>query len=131
MAGEYGEAGQQGPSEIWLVWRSFRRARMALWALLLLLVLLGAALHDWTTRSPWARMLWITAAAAAIGYPLRYLLGFRCPRCGGVYLATGGLRDFLGVHRVLWARRCGTCSLRAGHPDTSAEFPDSRPGAAF
>jgi hypothetical protein len=120
-----------GSSDTVLVWRRFRRARLALWGLMLLVAVAGAALHDWMASSFWVRLLWIGAAAIAVGYPLRYLLGFRCPRCRGVYLATGGLRDFLGVHRLLWATRCGTCSLRTGHPDISSDIPDSRPGPAF
>ena len=117
-------------SETSRAWKGFRRARIALWTLVLLLTLSGAILHDWTSRSGWARLLWISAAALAVSQPLCHLLGFRCPRCGGLFFATGGLMDFLGV-RLLWGRRCGTCSLRAGHPDLGSEVPDSRPGPAF
>jgi hypothetical protein len=91
----------------------------------------GAALHDWTSSSSWARVLWVVAAAIAISLPLRRLLGFRCPRCRGLFFATGDLRDFLGVHRLLWGGRCSSCSLRAGHADLASEVPDSRPGPAF
>jgi hypothetical protein len=93
--------------------------------------LVGAALHDWTASSVWARILWIVAAAVAISYPLRRLLGFRCPRCQRLFFATGDVRDFLGVHRLLWGRRCSGCSLRAGHAELGPDVPDSRPGAAF
>jgi hypothetical protein len=111
---------------------------------LAVLVIAGAALHDVTTHSFWAKLLWLGGVVAVIGYPLQYLLGFRCPRCGALYLATGRLGDFLGLGRVLWARRCGNCSLQAGHapaglaaadahPPSSSrsdrELPDSRPAA--
>lgn len=112
-------------------WKGFRRARTALWALVLLLIAAGAMLHDWTLSSGWARLLCISAAALVISQPLCHLLGFRCPRCRELFFATGGLMDFLGVHRLLWGRRCATCSLRAGHPDLTSDVPDSRPGPVF
>jgi hypothetical protein len=97
---------------------------------MLLVAVAGAVLHDWTASSVWARILWVTAAAVVISHPLRRLLGFRCPRCRGLFFATGDLRDFFGVHRLLWRRRCCGCSLRAGNHGGS-DVPDSRPGAAF
>jgi hypothetical protein len=109
-------------------WRDFRRARYALWSLLVLLVALGALLHDMMMRSPAARFVGTSAMVLAVAYPLGFLLGFKCPRCGEPYLATGGLRDFLGLGRILWSRRCGSCSLPAGEgAPSSADFPDSRP----
>ena len=76
-------------------------------------------------------MAWISGVVAVVAYPLGYLLGFCCPRCGEAYLTTGGLRDFLGLGRVLWGSRCGRCSLPAGHRHghsvSSSELPDSRP----
>jgi hypothetical protein len=112
-------------------WREFRRARYLLWGALTVLVVLGALLHDLTTASLAARLAWISAVVAVVAYPLGYLLGFRCPRCGEGYLTTGGLRDFLGLGRILWGSRCGRCSLPAGHRDrravSSSDLPDSRP----
>lgn len=109
-------------------WRDFRRARYALWGLLVLLVALGAALHDLMMRSPAARFVGTSAMVLAVAYPLGFLLGFKCPRCGEAYLATGGLRDFLGLGRILWSRRCGRCSLPAGEGvPSSRDYPDSRP----
>src|SRR6185436_7321919 len=95
-------------------WRDFRRARYALWCMLVLLVALGVLLHDLMARSPVARFAGTSAMVLLVAYPLGFLLGFRCPRCGEAYLATGGLRDFLGLGRILWSRRCGTCALPAG-----------------
>lgn len=128
MSGAH-ERGPREPSRRPQLWRGFRRARLALWLLLALLVVAGAGLHDSMAHSLFMRLLWLVAVAALIGYPLRYLFGFRCPRCGGVYLATGGLRDFLGLGRILWANRCGSCSLPAGHagPPSAGELPESRP----
>jgi hypothetical protein len=74
----------------------------------------GAFLHDLTARSTLARLLWALAAVVMLGYPLTTLFEFRCPRCRGVYLSTGKLRDFLGIGRILWSTRCGNCSLPAG-----------------
>jgi hypothetical protein len=122
--------GARGPSDR-QAWRDFRRARHLLWALLALLVMAGFLLHELLTYSLLARLLWTGAIILAVSYPLRFLLGFRCPRCHEAYLATGGLRDFLGLGRILWSQRCGHCSLPAGHPDdtvaSSRDFPDSRP----
>lgn len=95
-------------------WRDFRRARHALWAALVLIASVGAALHDVLASSLFARTSWLLGVFALIAYPLRYLFGFRCPRCGEVFLATGKLRDFLGLGRILWASQCGSCSLPAG-----------------
>lgn len=111
---ELGEPRREEPLRGAAVWREFRRARYALWGSLLLIVLLGAALHDVLARSLLARASWLLGVIALIGYPLRYLLGFRCPRCGGVFLATGRLRDFLGLGRIIWGSRCGACSLPTG-----------------
>jgi hypothetical protein len=112
--------------------------------MLVVLVIAGAALHDVTTHSSLAKLLWLGGVVAAVGYPLRYLLGFKCPRCGALYLATGRLGDFLGLGRVLWAQRCGSCSFQAGDvpaglADTdghaaslarvNGELADSRPAA--
>lgn len=97
-------------------WSGFQRARRWLWVLLVVLVAAGALLHDSLAHFFWMRLLWLLAIAVALGRPLNYLLGFRCPRCAEIYLATGRLRDFLSVHRVLWATRCGSCALRAGQP---------------
>jgi hypothetical protein len=112
-------------------WREFRRARYLLWGALALLVVLGALLHDLTTASLGARLAWISAVVAVVAYPLGYLLGFRCPRCGEAYLTTGGLSDFLGLGRILWGSRCGRCSLpagqRSGRSVSSSDLPDSRP----
>ena len=119
-------------------WRDFRRARYSLWCLLVLLVALGALLHDLMARSPVARFAGTSAMVLLVAYPLGFLLGFKCPRCGEAYLATGGLRDFLGLGRILWSRRCGSCALpaeRQGHAGechaardvNGADLPDSRP----
>src|SRR4051812_35165671 len=78
-------------------WRGFRRARYALWGMLVLLVALGVLLHDLMVSSPLARFAGTSAMVLLVAYPLGFLLGFRCPRCGEAYLATGGLRDFLGL----------------------------------
>lgn len=129
-----GEPERLGPRALW---RGFRRARWRLWIALAALAVVGAALHDALARTVWARLVWLAVIAVSIAQPLRHLLGFRCPRCSGVYLATGGLRDFLGLHRILWSRRCGSCALPAGdtghHADRGApcrdasDLPDSRP----
>lgn len=112
-------------------WRDFRRARQLLWALLPLLALVGFLLHELLTHSLLARVLWTGAIVLALSYPLGFLLGFRCPRCHEAYLATGRLRDFFGLGRILWSQRCGHCSLPAGDPDepavSSRDLPDSRP----
>jgi hypothetical protein len=113
-------------------WRGFRRARYALWGMLVLLVVLGVLLHDLMVRSPFARFAGTSAMVLLVAYPLGFLLGFRCPRCGEAYLATGGLRDFLGLGRILWSRRCGRCALPAGTRHGSRDvngrdLPDSRP----
>jgi hypothetical protein len=110
-------------------WRDFRRARHGLWALLAVLALLGFLLHELLTHSLWARVLWTCAIVLAVAYPLGFLLGFRCPRCRETFLATGGLRDFFGLGRILWSQRCGHCSLPAGDPDEPvvSSRPDSRP----
>jgi hypothetical protein len=93
-----------------------------------LLCVAGALLHDVTAQSLPARLGWFLGVVVLIGLPLRYLLGFRCPRCGGVYLATGGLRDFMGLGRILWGNRCGTCELEAGNAEVpSGDVPESRP----
>ncbi|MEY2931507.1 MAG: hypothetical protein RL033_2256 [Pseudomonadota bacterium] len=113
------------------IWRDFRRARHLLWALLAVLALVGFLLHELLSHSLLARLLWTGAVLLAIVYPLGFLLGFRCPRCREVYVATGGLRDFFGLGRILWSQRCGHCSLPAGRPDeavvSSRDLPDSRP----
>ena len=108
--------------------RRFRRARRRLWMLSLLGVLAGAVLHDLVARSLGARLLWLGAVATSLGHPLRSLLAFRCPRCGGVFLATGGWRDFLGLGRILWAKQCGRCalSLVEEEPPSSEGLPASR-----
>jgi hypothetical protein len=108
-------------------WRDFRRARHALWATLVLIAAVGAALHHVIAQSLFAQTAWLLGVFALIGYPLRYLLGFRCPRCGGVFLATGKLRDFLGLARILWANQCGSCSLRAGDGKEPPSFSDAVP----
>jgi hypothetical protein len=116
-------------------WRDFRRARYALWCVLVLLVVLGVLLHDLMASSPVARFTGTSAMVLLVAYPLGFLLGFKCPRCGEAYLATGGLRDFLGLGRILWSRRCGNCALPAGegegtHRDADVnrpDLPDSRP----
>lgn len=92
-----------------LRFREFGRARLALRGLLVCLVPLGVLLHDLTARSLGAKLLWMLGIAALIAYPLGYLLAFRCPRCRAPFLATGSIRDFLGLGRVLWAKRCGSC----------------------
>jgi hypothetical protein len=109
--------------------RGFRRARRQLWSLCALGVLLGAVFHDWVARSLGARSFWLAAVAVALAAPLRRLLGFRCPRCGRVFLATGRWRDFLGLTRVLWAKQCGSCSFSVVEekPPGSGELPKSRP----
>jgi hypothetical protein len=109
--------------------RSFRRARLQLWAVCVLLVVGGAALHEWVARSFPVRLAWLSLVAASVGYPLYHLLAFRCPRCGETFLATGRWRDFLGVGRILWSRRCGNCALpiRGEGPPSSGPFPESRP----
>jgi hypothetical protein len=96
--------------------------------MLVVLVIAGAALHDVTTHSSLAKLLWLGGVVAVVGYPLHYLLSFKCPRCGAPYLATGRLGDFLGLGRVLWAQRCGSCSLPAG--DVSAGLTDTEGPAA-
>ena len=93
--------------------RAFRRARLALWLMLAALAPLGAYFHDLTASSIAARLIWTAIVVLLLGYPLLYLFEFRCPRCGGVYLSTGKLRDFLGIGRILWSTRCGICSLSA------------------
>ena len=112
-------------------WRDFRRARYALWCLLVLLIVLGVLLHDLMTSSPVARIAGTSAMVLLVAYPLGFLLGFKCPRCGEAYLATGGLRDFLGLGRILWSRRCGSCALPAGarhaRDVNGPDLPDSRP----
>lgn len=108
-------------------WRDFRRARHALWVVLVVIAAVGAALHDVIARSLFAKASWLFGVFALIGYPLRYLLGFRCPRCGGVFLATGTLRDFLGLGRILWGNQCGSCSLPAGGAKDLPSFPDTVP----
>jgi len=116
-------------------WRDFRRARYALWCVLVLLVVLGVLLHDLMARSPVARFAGTGLMVLLVAYPLGFLLGFKCPRCGEAYLATGGLRDFLGLGRILWSRRCGRCALPAGEGEgthreddvTRPDLPDSRP----
>jgi hypothetical protein len=116
-------------------WRDFRRARYALWCVLVLLVVLGVLLHDLMARSPVARFAGTTGMVLLVAYPLGFLLGFKCPRCGEAFLATGGLRDFLGLGRILWSRRCGSCALPAGEAHGARreddvnrpDLPDSRP----
>jgi hypothetical protein len=98
--------------------------------MLAVLMIAGAALHDLTTHSLLARLLWLGGVVAVIGYPLHYLLGFRCPRCGALYLATGRLADFLGLGRVLWARHCGNCSLQAGHAAAGLAGADAHPASS-
>jgi hypothetical protein len=121
------EAGRRAPP-----WREFRRARLALWAALVVIASVGAVLHDVLAQSLFAKASWLLGVFVFIGYPLRYLLGFRCPRCGGVFLATGKLRDFLGLGRILWANHCGSCSLPAGEsgelsPPSSRGIRESGP----
>jgi hypothetical protein len=127
---DVGKSGGNAPSSaFWRrSWRDFRRARTALWCLLVALAVLGAVLHDLMVRSPAARFAGTSAMVLVVAYPLGFLLGFKCPRCGEAYLATGGLMDFLGLGRILWSRRCGSCSLRAGEAaPSSRDLPDSRP----
>ena len=101
----------------------------------MLLIVLGVLLHDLMARSPVARFAGTGGMVLLVAYPLGFLLGFRCPRCGEAYLATGGLRDFLGLGRILWSRRCGRCALPAGgtagerhaRDVNGTELPDSRP----
>ena len=100
--------------------------------MLVLLVVLGVLLHDLMVSSPLARFAGTSAMVLLVAYPLGFLLGFRCPRCGEAYLATGGLRDFLGLGRILWSRRCGSCALPAGsrghrRDRDVSDLPDSRP----
>jgi hypothetical protein len=116
---------QAGPA----AFRSFVRARRQLWALSVLLVLGGAALHEWAARFLLVRFAWLTLVAGCVGYPLYRLLGFRCPRCGQTFLATGRWHDFLGVGRIFWSRRCGTCALPIAEqgPPSSGPLPESRP----
>lgn len=85
------------------------------------------ALHDWMAQSTFVRLGWLSCVIGAIGAPLGVLFGFRCPRCGETYLATGTARDFLGLGRILWSNRCGSCSLPAGHEDDLRRVPDSGP----
>jgi len=135
MPGDGAPTPELAPASAGSPWRQFRRARYALWGTLALVVVLGAVLHDLTTASLGARLAWISAVVAVVAYPLGYLLGFQCPRCGEAYLATGGLRDFLGLGRILWSNRCGRCALPAGHRGhavlgsdvSSSDLPDSRP----
>jgi hypothetical protein len=130
MPGDGSPTPEREPASAGSPWREFRRARYALWGTLALVVVLGAVLHDLTTASLGARLAWISVVVAVVAYPLGYLLGFQCPRCGEAYLTTGGLRDFLGLGRILWGSRCGRCSLPAGHRDgpvSSRGLPDSRP----
>lgn len=109
------------------VWRDFRRARLGLWAALVVIASVGAVLHGLIAQSLFAKASWLLGVFALIGYPLRYLLGFRCPRCHGIFLATGKLRDFLGLGRILWANHCGSCSLRAGGPTDLEGLSDAAP----
>lgn len=81
--------------------------------MLLVLAPLGAYLHESMASSTLVRLVWTAVVVVLLGQPLLYLFTFRCPRCGGVYLSTGKLRDFLGIGRILWATRCGICSLSA------------------
>jgi hypothetical protein len=110
-------------------WRSFRRARYALWAVLVLLVVLGVLLHDVMASSRALRFAGTSAMVLLVAYPLGVLLGFKCPRCGAAYLATGGLGDFLGLGRILFSRRCGSCALPAPGPAHRHDepTPSSRP----
>jgi hypothetical protein len=108
-------------------WQSFHRARHALWLSIALLIGLGALVHDWTRHSLAARLLWSLGALLFVGLPLIHLLGFKCPRCRGVFLATGSLRDFLGLGRILWGSRCGQCALPAGDTREVSHPPSSRP----
>ena len=108
-------------------WRDFRRARHALWAVLVVIAAGGAALHDVIAQSLFAKASWLLGVFALLGYPLRYLLGFRCPRCREVFLATGKLRDFLGLGRILWANHCGSCSLPAGGAKEFRRVPEDGP----
>jgi hypothetical protein len=109
--GESGTAGaaSRSASEEALHFREFGRARLALRGLLVCLVPLGVLLHDLTAHSVGAKLAWMLGIASLIAYPLGYLVAFRCPRCRARFLATGSVRDFLGLGRVLWAKRCGTC----------------------
>jgi hypothetical protein len=113
----------------WVAFRRFRRARHQLWAVCALLVLGGALLHEWATQSFSVRLAWLMLVAALVGLPLYRLLGFRCPRCGLTFLATGRWHDFLGVGRIFWSRRCGNCALPIAEegPPSSGPFPESRP----
>jgi hypothetical protein len=106
----------------------FQRSRLRLWALSALGVLTGAVLHDCLARSLAARLLWLAAVALSVAAPLRRLLGFRCPRCRGIFLATGRWRDFLTPTRVLWAKQCGRCALSVveEEPPSSGGLPESR-----
>jgi len=97
-----------------LHFREFARARLALRGLLVCLIPLGVLLHDLTAHSLGAKLAWMLGIAVLIAYPLGYLLAFRCPRCRAPFLATGSVRDFLGLGRVLWGKRCGTCGRAAG-----------------
>ena len=108
-------------------WRDFRRARHVLWATLVLIAAVGAALHDLIAQSLFAQTAWLLGVFALLGYPLRYLLGFRCPRCGAVFLATGKLRDFLGLGRILWANHCGSCSSPAPGAMDLQSYSDAVP----
>lgn len=109
--------------------RDFRRARQALWAALVVIVAASAALHDVIAPSLSAKAAWLLGVFVLIGYPLGYLLGFRCPRCAQVFLATGKLRDFLGLGRILWANRCGSCSLRTGGAGCLESVSDAVPSS--
>jgi hypothetical protein len=114
----------------WAAFRRFRRARHQLWVVCALLVLAGALLHEWAAQSFPVRLAWLVLVAMSVGYPLYRLLGFRCPRCGLTFLATGRWHDFLGVGRIFWSRRCGNCALpiaEEGGPPSSGPFPESRP----
>ena len=83
---------------------------------------------DLTTRALIVLTTAIWVMVLLVAYPLGVLLGFKCPRCGEAYLATGGLGDFLGLGRILFSRRCGSCALPApGHTHRDEPTPSSRP----
>jgi hypothetical protein len=118
-------SGSRGP----VAFRGFRRARLSLWVLSVISVGVGAALHDWASRSTAVRVTWLGAVAVFLAHPFRQLLRFRCPRCRNVFLAAGGWRDFLGLGRILWSKQCGSCALPVADegPPGSGGVSQSRP----
>jgi len=116
------------PQQIAAALGRLRRARLGLWLASCASVVWGVASYEGGPRALSTRAFWLAASAAALAWPLSVLFGFRCPRCNAHYLAGGRWRDFFGIS-LLWANRCGSCSLPASDdgPPSSGALHESGP----